>query len=67
MELPVPSRDGSIELLWPYENLCDRDFRLLIAWMAAALRPVGPYPWVGPPGHCSPTMKPIAANQRGPD
>jgi hypothetical protein len=25
-------------------NLSDRDFRLLIAWMAAALRPVGLYP-----------------------
>ena len=40
----MPSRDGSIELLRPYVNLADRDFRLLIVWMAAALRPVGPYP-----------------------
>ncbi len=37
-------RDGSVELLRPYVNLSDRDFRLLIAWLAAALRPVGPYP-----------------------
>ncbi len=42
--LPVPSREGSIDLLRPYVNLSDRDFRLLIAWMASALRPVGPYP-----------------------
>jgi hypothetical protein len=44
LPLPVPSRDGSIELLRSYVNLSDRDFRLLIAWLAAALRPVGPYP-----------------------
>jgi hypothetical protein len=44
LPLPEPSRDGSIDLLRPYVNLSDRDFRLLIAWMATALRPVGPYP-----------------------
>ena len=44
LPLPTPSREGSIELLRPYVNLNDRDFRLLIVWMAAALRPVGPYP-----------------------
>ncbi len=44
MALPTPSREGSIELLRPYVNLSDRDFRLIIAWTAAALRPVGPYP-----------------------
>ena len=42
--LPIPSRDGSIEPLRRYVNLSDRDFRLLVVWMAAALRPVGPYP-----------------------
>ena len=42
--LPEPSRDGSIELLRPYVNLDEPDFRLLVVWMAAALRPVGPYP-----------------------
>ena len=44
LPLPTPSREGSIDLLRPYVNLNDRDFRLLIVWMAAALRPVGPYP-----------------------
>ncbi len=44
LALPTPSREGSIELLRQYVNLSDRDFRLMIAWMAAALRPVGPYP-----------------------
>ena len=44
LPLPVPSRDGSIELLRPFVNLTDSDFLLLIGWMAAALRPAGPYP-----------------------
>ena len=44
LALPTPSREGSIELLRPYVNLSDRDFRLMIVWMAASLRPVGPYP-----------------------
>ncbi len=44
LPLPVPSREGSIELLRPFVNLIDRDFRLLVVWMAAALRPAGPYP-----------------------
>ncbi len=44
LSLPSPNRQGSIEMLRTYVNLSDRDFRLMIAWMAAALRPVGPYP-----------------------
>ena len=44
LPLPVPSPDGSIDLLRPYVNLSDDDFRLLITWMTASLRPVGPYP-----------------------
>jgi hypothetical protein len=44
LPLPVPSREGSINLLRPFVNLTDRDFRLLVVWLAAALRPVGPYP-----------------------
>jgi hypothetical protein len=44
LALPLPVRGSSIELLRPYVNLTERDFRLLVAWMAAALRPVGPYP-----------------------
>ena len=44
LPLPLPAGGGSIELLRPYVNLCDRDFRLLVVWMAAALRPAGPYP-----------------------
>jgi hypothetical protein len=44
LPLPMPSHDGSIDLLRPYVNLGNRDFRLMIAWLTAALRPVGPYP-----------------------
>jgi hypothetical protein len=44
LPLPLPSRDGSIDLLRPYANLAKGDFRLLVAWLTAALRPVGPYP-----------------------
>jgi hypothetical protein len=44
LPLPVPSRGGSIELLRPYVNVDDDGFRLVIAWLTAALRPVGPYP-----------------------
>ena len=44
LPMPKPARDGSIDLLRPYLNLCEPDFRLLIAWLTAAFRPVGPYP-----------------------
>jgi hypothetical protein len=44
LPLPKPRRDGSIELLRPYVNLSELEFRLLIGWMAAALLPDGPYP-----------------------
>ena len=44
LPLPVPAHDGSIDLLRPYVNLTEPDFRLMIAWLTAALRPVGPYP-----------------------
>jgi hypothetical protein len=44
LPLPMPSHDGSIDLLRPYVNLSDDDFRPLITWITASLRPVGPYP-----------------------
>jgi hypothetical protein len=44
LPLPVPSHDGSIELLKPFVNVSPSDFHLLITWLAAALRPAGPYP-----------------------
>ena len=44
LPLPMPSHDGSIELWRPFINLVEPEFRLLIGWMAAALKPTGPYP-----------------------
>jgi len=44
LALPTPSTDGSIELLRPYLNVTDADFRLVVTWATAALRPVGPCP-----------------------
>lgn len=43
--LPIPLRGGSVELLREFVNIRDDDqWRLLVAWLVAALRPSGPYP-----------------------
>jgi putative DNA primase/helicase len=42
--LAVPQRGGSIDLFRPFVNCSDDEFVLLVAWIAAALRPEGPYP-----------------------
>lgn len=43
--LPAPNPHGSIEDLRAFLNVADEDgWRLLIAWLLAALRPTGPYP-----------------------
>ncbi|MHB1424533.1 MAG: hypothetical protein ACYC3I_15285 [Gemmataceae bacterium] len=45
LPLPEPQRDGSVEDLRPFVNVADDgDWRLLLAWLLAALRPSGPYP-----------------------
>jgi hypothetical protein len=45
LPLPEPRPGGSIEALRPMLNLADRnDFVLVVAWLLASLRPVGPYP-----------------------
>jgi hypothetical protein len=45
LALPEPRPGGSIEALRPMLNLADRnDFVLVVAWLLASLRPVGPYP-----------------------
>ena len=44
LALPEPARGGSIDLLREYVNLSEPDFRLMIGWLTAALRPIGPYP-----------------------
>jgi hypothetical protein len=40
----MPERGGSLDLLKPFANCIDEDFILIAAWLAAALRPKGPYP-----------------------
>ncbi len=44
LALPYPIREGSIDLLRRYVNVAERDFRLLVGWMASAMMPEGPYP-----------------------
>ena len=65
LPLPKPSPDGLIELLRPYVNLTEPDFRLLIGWMAAALLPDGPYPILaihGEQGSAKSTLARIVRN-----
>lgn len=43
--LPVPERGGTIDLLRPFVNVAgEHEWRLVVAWLIAALRPSGPYP-----------------------
>jgi hypothetical protein len=43
--LPVPLQGHSLEALRPFVNIAtDADWRLLVSWLVAALRPTGPYP-----------------------
>ncbi len=44
LPLPMPRTDGSIDLLRPYVNLDERDFRLFTVWVTASMIPMGPYP-----------------------
>jgi hypothetical protein len=45
LPLPEPVPGGSLAALHPFVNLAsDEDWRLLVSWLLAALRPVGPYP-----------------------
>ena len=42
LPMPAPARGGSIDLLRGYVNLTETDFRLMVAWLTASLRPVRP-------------------------
>lgn len=45
LAIPVPARDGSLGALRAFTNVRDEDaWRLVVAWLVAALRPTGPYP-----------------------
>ncbi len=45
--LPIPVETPGTELknlLFPFLNMCEEQWPLLVAWLVAALRPMGPYP-----------------------
>jgi hypothetical protein len=42
--LPPPRRGGSLELLRVFVNVEADDFPLLVGWLIAAFRPLGPFP-----------------------
>jgi hypothetical protein len=42
--LSIPERGGTIDRLKDFVNIEHTEFLLLVAWLAAALRPSGPYP-----------------------
>jgi hypothetical protein len=45
LPLPRPLRGGRIAELCPFLNLADEDqWRLVVCWLAAVLRPTGPFP-----------------------
>jgi hypothetical protein len=44
LPLPEPVSGGTLEDLRPFAHVTDADWHLVLAWLAAALRPQGPYP-----------------------
>ena len=42
--LPAPAQGGTIDRLKDFARLDDAQFLLVVAWLAASLRPTGPYP-----------------------
>ena len=44
LQLPAPTEGGSVNDLRPFLNVSKRDFRLIVAWLLAAMRPTGPFP-----------------------
>lgn len=58
--LPVPDEEGDIEALRRFANVTPRGWRLVIAWLVAALRPEGPYPLLGLQGEQGSTKSTLA-------
>jgi hypothetical protein len=45
LPLPAPESGGTLDVLRKFVNVpSDDDWSLLVAWLVAALRPIGPYP-----------------------
>ena len=61
--LPEPARGGTIDRLGDFVNIEAAELLLLIAWLAAALRPSGPYPilvLIGEQGSAKSTLARLA-------
>jgi hypothetical protein len=61
--LPRPARGGSIDRLKDFVNVVASEYPLLVAWLAAALRGVGPFPvlvLVGEQGSAKSTLARLA-------
>lgn len=44
LPLPAPEPGGALDALVPFVNVAKGDWPLVVAWLVAALRAVGPYP-----------------------
>ena len=58
LPLPKPIEGGTVEQLRPFINVTDDDWKLVVAWLMAAIRPTGPYPILvvnGEHGSCKST------------
>jgi hypothetical protein len=44
LALPAPEPGGTLDDLMPFVNVSEADWPLVVAWLVAALRAVGPYP-----------------------
>jgi hypothetical protein len=44
LPLPTPQRDGCIDELRGFLNVDEESWRLIVAWLVGAVRPIGPYP-----------------------
>jgi hypothetical protein len=48
LPMPMPEEGGCLDVLRPFVNVAtDEEWRLLVSWLLAALRPRGPYPALG--------------------
>ena len=58
LPLPTPTEGGKLKQLRSFINVTDDDWRLVVAWLMAAIRPTGPYPILvvnGEHGSCKST------------
>ena len=81
LPLPIPDPNGDIGALRHFVNIHDGEWPLLVAWLVAAIRPIGPYPVLAVHGEhgsakstlcrymrriVDPNMSPLRADYREP-